>query len=1383
MFPRFDYANRPTQKLRRAPRSTRVESLERRQLMTINPLMAAPESPEACIAAPLPIATPASAEQIGELASVRTATPGSFGDAVDVLNASAVAAAPASADTAVFVVERDSANAVGGLIEIFDRAGAKKGAIDDPVFDTGYISDIEVGPDGNLYVGLDLASDGTGGKGVIVSFKPDGTKLGVFNLPSDPGGNRLVYPFGFDVDNQGNFWVVKPNSKMVSNVDRSGQELASAQSGANTPQDVAIGPHGPVWSNIGFLNFRPDGDFWATSTTQHATGLIDGLTFDVLAERSGNLPVDAEEDAAGNLFVTNGGAKTLQKFNAAGASQFTVATQGVPLGLAFASIATAPAKGAIAGLVWDDADGDSQHDANESGLAQWTVYVDANQNGRRDADELKAQTGADGTYTIRDVPAGDWMVAQEVPAGWEQTYPGAAGAGAASVGVASASEGITTTASPLRAAMAGRLVSTSSLDEALLQTAESGPLIRLDAMRNDPRFRDIDGHGFSTVIIDTGIDLNHPFFGPDSDGNGVADRIVYQYDFADRDADASDKIGHGSNVSSIVASSDARYPGMAPDAGIIHLKVFDDSGMAPFAAIESALQWAAEHAEEFNIASVNMSLGLYENFNQATTLPEAGLSDELAALAAKHVIVVSAAGNSFFDFGSQEGVSYPAADPNSLAVSAVWDGDNGGPFFFSSGAIDFTTGSDRITSFSQRHSELTDVFAPGALIAGAGPNGDLTNFAGTSMASPHISGIAVLAQQLAQRELGRRLTLGEFRDLLRETAHSIHDGDDEDVNVFSTDKDYPRVDVLALAEAIAGSTAEPPQADGVHRVTVRGGDTAQDVDFGSRRLDDTPDDAEKIAAYSIRLTDATGNELRRGADGRVAVSPGEELRVEVYVDDLRDFGSDGGVFAAYADLAYQNDQLDFLAGTLTHGAGFGSGKSGAVNESARLVDEAGGFQGSFTPPGADARQLVFSVRAKVKDSAAAGEQITLVLDAADQLPLHDTLLFGRDQAVSAAEIDFDSVVLEVSRPGWHNSAMPLDVNADGQVSPIDALQIVNSINSRGARQLDPAVDPVGPPFVDVNADGFVSPIDALRVINDLNAQLSTTAASTSISAAPQAGASVRVRLVATDMQGHPVEELSVGDAFQLRAYVEDLRGAPEGVFAAYLDVEYGPGATVTGPLQFSAAFVNGRTGQLDRAGQINEAGAFASFEPTGPGEHLLFTVNMRADAAGIQTFMPNAADVSPDHEILLYGLDVATPRDGIQYVGTTLSIVAPLPGDANRDGQVNLVDLNLVRNFFGAEGEGVLGDTNDDGRVDVADLNAVRNNFGASVASQATSADESARPSEETIEQPFANATMANRSTSLSGTRRPRHGRMVIAPALRVAAIDALFEGLAAAPE
>ncbi len=383
-------------------------------------------------------------------------------------------------------------------------------------------------------------------------------------------------------------------------------------------------------------------------------------------------------------------------------------------------------------------------------------------------------------------------------------YDFASGLGYDDPHVVSAIAAITTTNSQVPIHLYG--IGPSMADAILPSTAQSQSLINLDDFRSDVRFAGIDGSGFSAVILDTGIDLNHPFFGPDSNGDGVADRIVHSHDFADNDTNASDVNGHGSNVSSIIASSNATHTGMAPGADIIHLKVFTDAGGGNFGYIERALQWVVANTATFNIASVNMSLGDSNNFASAVSLY--GVGDEIAALAALDVIVVSASGNSFFNFNSAPGVSYPAADPNSLSVGAVFDGDIGG-IQYGSGAIAFSTGPGRITPFSQRHSVLTDVMAPGAAITGANQNGGTVTQHGTSQASPHIAGIAVLAQQLANDVLGRRLSLAEYRNLLRSTSGTINDGDDENDNVINTNLNFPLVDVFALGQAISAMAGKP----------------------------------------------------------------------------------------------------------------------------------------------------------------------------------------------------------------------------------------------------------------------------------------------------------------------------------------------------------------------------------------------------------------------------------------------------------------------------------------------------------------------------------------------------------------------------------------------
>ncbi len=341
----------------------------------------------------------------------------------------------------------------------------------------------------------------------------------------------------------------------------------------------------------------------------------------------------------------------------------------------------------------------------------------------------------------------------------------------------------------------------SAVDSPAAALATAGELIGLPSFKSDPRFVGIDGSGYSVVIIDTGADLDHPFFGPDANGDGVADRIVYSANFASDGVSASDLNGHGTHVSSIVASQDAAYPGIASGVNIIELRVLDASGFGSAASIESALQWVATHVESYNIVAVNMSLSFGDNSGVAMTRPELGISDELAAIAAQDVIVSSASGNAFFTYNGVPGVSYPSSDPNSLSIGAVWDGDFGA-MEWGSGARDNSSGPDRITSFSQRHPTLTTVFAPGAAITAAAIGGGVTTMSGTSMAAPIVTGAAALMQDLALRTTGHRLSLAQFAEWVSDTGIPIFDGDDEDDNVPNTEQTYHRIDLVALADAV-----------------------------------------------------------------------------------------------------------------------------------------------------------------------------------------------------------------------------------------------------------------------------------------------------------------------------------------------------------------------------------------------------------------------------------------------------------------------------------------------------------------------------------------------------------------------------------------------------
>ncbi|TRU88111.1 MAG: hypothetical protein EWV76_09640 [Microcystis novacekii Mn_MB_F_20050700_S1] len=377
------------------------------------------------------------------------------------------------------------------------------------------------------------------------------------------------------------------------------------------------------------------------------------------------------------------------------------------------------------------------------------------------------------------------------------------------------------------------------------QNTNATNLINLDDFWSDSRFSNIKGQGQSIVIIDTGADLNHTLFGADANNNGIADKIIYQYDFADNDTDASDKNNHGSHIASIASQ-------IAPDANLIILKVFKDNGSGYFADLEEALQWVNTNANTYNVTSVNLSLGDNQNWTNATG--RYGIGDELAAIAGQNILIAAAAGNSFYTFNSSPGLAYPAADPNVISVGAVW-ADDFGSGSFSNGAKDYTTAADRIASFSQRH-PILDVFAPGILISGANATGGTITMGGTSQAVPYISAIATLSQQIAQTYLGRELTLTEFRTLLDTTSNLIIDGDDENDNVTNTGISYPRINALALAESILnlndsnsgsgvvnpgnnnnnGSNTVTNTVSLVHNVTLTAGQILTGINFGNQQL-------------------------------------------------------------------------------------------------------------------------------------------------------------------------------------------------------------------------------------------------------------------------------------------------------------------------------------------------------------------------------------------------------------------------------------------------------------------------------------------------------------------------------------------------------------------
>ena len=132
-----------------------------------------------------------------------------------------------------------------------------------------------------------------------------------------------------------------------------------------------------------------------------------------------------------------------------------------------------------------------------------------------------------------------------------------------------------------------------------------------------------------------------------------------------------------------------------------------------------------------------------------------------------------------------------------------------------------------------------------------------------------------------------------------------------------------------------------------------------------------------------------------------------------------------------------------------------------------------------------------------------------------------------------------------------------------------------------------------------------------------------------------------------------------GVAFVLNVFVEDVRSAPEGVFAVYLDVLYDSSVVaVNGSIVYSQAFPNGTSGDTSLEGIIDEVGAFSgSLTGTGAGESLLVSIPFVGIASGSAAFVADSAELSPAHDTGLFGRNDAVPAEQFRFLGDAVDVV------------------------------------------------------------------------------------------------------------------------------
>jgi len=235
------------------------------------------------------------------------------------------------------------------------------------------------------------------------------------------------------------------------------------------------------------------------------------------------------------------------------------------------------------------------------------------------------------------------------------------------------------------------------------------------------------GEGVKVAIIDSGIDLDHPDLNVAGGYNAINSQKSYNDDYR-----------HGTHVAGIVAALDNEIGviGTAPKVELYAVKVLNRRGIGFASDIIDGLQWSIDHGMQV----ANMSIG------------SSGSSQSYhdAIIAAKNagITIVAAAGNNGETDGS---IVWPARWSETIAVSA-------------------TNINNELAYFSSYGPEI-DLAAPGQDINSTWNDGYYHLGSGTSMATPHVTGVAALV--IAS---GKASTPDEVRAVLKATAEPIEMG-------------------------------------------------------------------------------------------------------------------------------------------------------------------------------------------------------------------------------------------------------------------------------------------------------------------------------------------------------------------------------------------------------------------------------------------------------------------------------------------------------------------------------------------------------------------------------------------------------------------------------
>ncbi|WP_291780053.1 S8 family peptidase [Cecembia sp.] len=342
------------------------------------------------------------------------------------------------------------------------------------------------------------------------------------------------------------------------------------------------------------------------------------------------------------------------------------------------------------------------------------------------------------------------------------------------------------------------------------------------------------GQGVKSYIIDTGVRTDHVEFG------GRAQRGFDAFG-----GNSEDCNGHGTHVAGTVGGN---LYGVAKNTTLVGVRVLDCNGSGSWSGVIAGMDWVAADANGPSVA--NMSLGGGASIS---------INDAVARMYDAGVPVIVAAGNGDRRGREQPACNYsPASAPRAYTVGA-------------------TTSSDAKTSWSN-YGDCVDMFAPGASITAAWHTSStaMNTISGTSMASPHVAGVAALFLQSNPSASSQAVY-----NFLTETSTK---------NIVSNSRTANNHMLYSLGESTGGDT---------------GGDNGGD-DGGNDDGDNGGDDGNA----TVQLT-GTGTKVQGRWRSDLTWSGANTSQIDIY--------RDGNLIATVNNSGSYIDQTDFRGGgTLTY---------------------------------------------------------------------------------------------------------------------------------------------------------------------------------------------------------------------------------------------------------------------------------------------------------------------------------------------------------------------------------------------------------------------------------------------------------------------------------